>query len=379
MKKLAILLLALAFLTQARAQDDVDIDDAIVQAVNLISEGRPAEAEALLMAQDSLSASRNDALQYYLGMCLIARGDFGGAISRIGEAARLDPSNVTYKEELAGLYVHTGDSERASGLLEELAAINPRKYRNFYTLSIMADAYRLRRDYEGFFNTLGSIVHDETVTGEVKNKVLRGALGNFDVRTFENLLPRIDSLAAVFTGVEPECSEAWQLKLELSAYRKDHQSVIDAAKKIIDLNPTDSATVVSNLGIIGDSLHSMGREKEAFKIYDQALKIAPDYCPVLNNYAYFLSLKRKKLRKALDMSLTTVAKEPDNPTYLDTCGWILFQLKKPALAKPYFKHAIICGGNTHYEILDHYATVLESLGEADLATYYRNLAESKKQ
>jgi len=78
------------------------------------------------------------------------------------------------------------------------------------------------------------------------------------------------------------------------------------------------------------------------------------------------------------MSKITVEKDPDNATYLDTYGWILFLQGKPQQAKPYFKHAMLYGGRDSAVILEHYAKVLDALGEKDLAKSFYMLAEKKK-
>ena len=76
------------------------------------------------------------------------------------------------------------------------------------------------------------------------------------------------------------------------------------------------------------------------------------------------------------MSKKTVEAEPDNPTYLDTFGWILFLMDKPLEAKAQFKHALLYGGTENADILDHYAEVLFKLGEHDLAFIYWNQAKN---
>ena len=123
----------------------------------------------------------------------------------------------------------------------------------------------------------------------------------------------------------------------------------------------------------------MGETRKAYQAYEKALKINPRYAPVLNNYAYYLSEEGRKLRKALKMSQITVEKEPDNPTYLDTLGWILYLLGRSEEAKPHFKHAMLYGGKDSATILSHYAEVLYSLGENDVAKVYENLAAGKEK
>ena len=77
------------------------------------------------------------------------------------------------------------------------------------------------------------------------------------------------------------------------------------------------------------------------------------------------------------MSRKTVDAEPDNATYLDTFGWILYLRGDLTEAKTFFKTAMLHGGKDSAVILDHYADVLYALGEFDLAFVYWNLALQK--
>lgn len=160
--------------------------------------------------------------------------------------------------------------------------------------------------------------------------------------------------------------------------KKDWQGIIQNCARMIAIAPEDTSVTVPALANIGDMYHEMGDEKEAFNYYKKALRLNPEYCPALNNYAYYLALKGKSLKKARDMSRKTVEKEPDNSTYLDTYGWILHLLGKDHDAKAVFKHALLYGANDSAVSLDHYAEVLEALGENDLAKVYRTRAEKKR-
>ena len=69
--------------------------------------------------------------------------------------------------------------------------------------------------------------------------------------------------------------------------------------------------------------------------------------------------------------------EPDNATYLDTFGWILYLEGKIVEAKQIFKRAMLYGGKDSAVIMDHYAEVLYALKEYDMAFVYWNLARQK--
>jgi predicted Zn-dependent protease len=77
------------------------------------------------------------------------------------------------------------------------------------------------------------------------------------------------------------------------------------------------------------------------------------------------------------MSKKTVEAEPDNSTYLDTFGWILYLQGKALEAKPFFKRAMLYGGKESPVVMDHYAEVLYALGEHDLAFVYWDMAKRK--
>jgi len=171
--------------------------------------------------------------------------------------------------------------------------------------------------------------------------------------------------------------------LELKSYsdykRGDYDALIANNEKLMRISEKGSETYVQALAGIGDIYHETGRDKEAFATYERVLKIDPDYVPTLNNYAYYLSVKGKKLKKAYRMSRRSIELEPDNATYLDTFGWILHLQGKDVEAKPVFKQAMLYGGQDSAVILDHYAVVLNALGEKDLARLYWRQALTKAE
>ena len=158
---------------------------------------------------------------------------------------------------------------------------------------------------------------------------------------------------------------------------KEFDKVLDICAKVLEVAPNDSSKTLRAWSTMGDIYHQQGDDKKAYKAYDKALKINPDYVYVLNNYAYYLSMEGKNLKKAYSMSKKTIEAEPDNATYLDTFAWILYLQGKPLEAKPFFKHAMLYGGKDSAVILDHYSEVLYALKEYDMAFVYWNLAKQK--
>nr|HPQ56952.1 tetratricopeptide repeat protein [Bacteroidales bacterium] len=136
------------------------------------------------------------------------------------------------------------------------------------------------------------------------------------------------------------------------------------------LNKEDTQNRIQTLALLGDLYYEAGNREQSFSMYDKVLKLDPFNLPVLNNYAYYLSLRNEKLERALSMSKITIEKEPNNSTYLDTYGWILHLLGRTQQAKDVFRQALAYGGKESAEILDHYGDVLNALNEPLMAIVY---------
>ncbi len=130
-------------------------------------------------------------------------------------------------------------------------------------------------------------------------------------------------------------------------------------------------------GLLGEVYKNMDEYKKSDQAFESGLKIDPHDDMLLNNYAYYLSLRKEKLRKALKMSSETVKRNPDNATYLDTYGWIFYVMGKVKDAEKYIKKALDNGGDTSPEILKHYGDILEKLGKKEEAVKYWKMALEK--
>ena len=168
--------------------------------------------------------------------------------------------------------------------------------------------------------------------------------------------------------------------LELAAIGDYHlgnyDKVLEVCSELLSL-VDDEAKAAGILATAGDAYYNLNDKKNAYKAYDAVLKMDPDNLYVLNNYAYYLCLDGRNLKKAYEMSRKTIEAEPDNVTYMDTFGWILYLQGKYIEARPIFKNAMLHGGKESAVILDHYAEVLYALGEYDMAFIYWNLAMQK--
>lgn len=119
---------------------------------------------------------------------------------------------------------------------------------------------------------------------------------------------------------------------------------------------------------LGDVYHYMGDYDKSDVAYESALDYNPDNDHVLNNYSYYLSLRKEKLDLARKMSAKLVKRNPDNPTFLDTHAWVLYVIGDYKEARGFLEKAIKNDdGSVSGTIIEHYGDVLFRLGETDRA------------
>ncbi len=389
--------------------------DPFLQAAAVYAEGNYAAARDLLRPLHEQDPG-DDAVNYYLGLSELALRDLDGAEEHLNAAVSADSTNTWYIYALASLYDAKGDQITAGGLIEKLVKLSPGLYNNPNTLSLVADAKVMARqdaaalsyynqalemdpgyvpaqlgrtellrrmgNFPAFFSSLEEFIRNEAVRPGIKSNYLTVLMDNIDSPFYWVWGDTINRLVDLDREMHPEDYDIQMLKLRMLYIKQDWEAVIAQCDVLADLGRAqgDPSHIAEALAIKGDvQYQELGDKKLAYATYEETLAVDPDRTSVLNNYAYYLSLERKKLRKALKMSRRTVELEPDNSTYLDTYGWILYLLHRPKEAKPYFKHAMLYGGKDSAVVLEHYSIVLDALGEKDLATYYKNLSEQKSR
>lgn len=140
--------------------------------------------------------------------------------------------------------------------------------------------------------------------------------------------------------------------------------------KLRHLDWTGLYMVSSYFEMAGDMYYKMDNTKEAFRTYENALKIYPDNPLTLNNYAYFLIESgdskpgTENFVKAKEMSKKALDLTENDPvsTYLDTYAWILFKEGNYKEAEDYQEKAFETlekeGNEPTYDFFSHYGDIL---------------------
>lgn len=126
----------------------------------------------------------------------------------------------------------------------------------------------------------------------------------------------------------------------------------------------------------GDAYHRMKEHLLSDQAYDSALYYNPKNATALNNYAYYLSERNERLKHASEMSEKSLTIEENQPSYLDTYGWIQYKLGNYEDAKKYIRKAIDVSNAPSAELWEHLGDVEFKLGNKVKAIEYWRIAVS---
>jgi tetratricopeptide (TPR) repeat protein len=149
-------------------------------------------------------------------------------------------------------------------------------------------------------------------------------------------------------------------------------AALEQAKKLSAQNPAFLQDIGS---LLGDAYQYNRDFAKSEKAYEDVLALNPDNETVLNNYAYYLSLRKANLEKAETMAKHLTDLAPNNPTYLDTYAWVLYSKQQYREAKKIMEKVMLSGkaNATH---LEHYGDILFKLGQTTEAISYWEKAKA---
>lgn len=138
----------------------------------------------------------------------------------------------------------------------------------------------------------------------------------------------------------------------------------------------NDAMLTQFFSYLGDAYYQLDDFQKSDEYYDKALKINPNNDYVLNNYAYYLSLRGEDLEKAAQMAKKATELKPSSSN-MDTYAWVLFKLGYYDEAKLWLEKAIDAGAQNNAVIIEHYGDVLWKLGmEQEALIQWKKAAEA---
>lgn len=348
-----------------------DANYVIQQAQLMLNNGRVKEAQAML--EKSVAAKEGFAEAHViLAEIYRKQGDMKACNRELLAAFNNKTLNVDTKLKILGSYMELLKSQQTVEGLDDLIALNtklieldPEEARGYVFLGdLLVKKNELEEARESYVK---STKYDRSVFGvwmaiiELDNKL----------SDTKSLVKHATEAADYFPNQSYFWYNAGLGNFMLKNY-EDAVYQLDEAKMLAFDNPELLKNILT---LQGDAYQEMKSYRESEKAYEEALKIDPNYANALNNYSYFLSLRKASLPKAKAMTQKLLLENPDNPAYMDTHAWVLFQLGEYENARIILENTVSLS-NPSLSAFEHYGDVLFKLGRtAEALDYWKKAIE----
>ena len=357
----------------------------------------------------------------------LKQNNIKAAIKEIEKLCKAFPNQVSYLGMLADLYMN---ANRQNDALQIYNQIQKADSRNGYAALSLADYYLSKGNIDSYFSQLILAMQsslEPNVKMQVMALIIPGSMLGTEHRArcktlidtfivYHPMAPEPHLLKGdmamqardlelarkeYLLSVEKNASSilAWEQILFCSQQMGNYQYLLDDSEKMIKIFPDysnaylfhsiaarqlnrmdtafesarkavsfslDEPTLIQTLSHLGDIAHYAKQYQTSDSAFEAVLALEPNSALSLNNYAYFLSLRNTQMEKALNMSKRSLELDPNNPSNLDTYGWILYHLNKLEEAQKYIEKSLALSPN-NAEVLDHLGDILFKLGNQEEA------------
>ncbi len=322
-RKLAYLILMLGGFFQIRAQ----YEDLMVDGMRAYM--KEDFGEAILVFEKLAKAQPQEpAVFYYLAKSYLADKQLTSARTNAGKAHLLSPFSFDYGVLYGDLLLANKEYKKALDCFETLLEYDDHRFDS------EPDMIRVK---QFIFLSKG----DESKELAEKNA--------FYVKA---------------ANLGPVQEELWVRIIQLDWELNQKEKLVDHALEALQNYPRMAPWVYP---ILGDAYQALGNDSASDEAFEKALKANPKDDHVLNNYSYFLSIRKEKLALADTLSARLVADHPKNGTYLDTRAWVLYELKRYPEARIAMEAALKDKENVSATLWEHYGDVLFRLKFVDKA------------
>jgi tetratricopeptide (TPR) repeat protein len=398
--------LAALYIYQDNIKSALDIYSRIEEKFG-INEQVTAQKQKLYLKQSNLEKAIEEGQKlidaypgesrYVLMMAdiLISNNQTDRAIPYLEEILVNDPDNSRTLLILADIYRKSGDSERSNTYLNKAFVkqdleIEPK-------IQVLAGYMQKlpNDDLEVLVKSLGEkiiVAHPDDfrayeINGDLSMKLSEddSALGFYqkaleygssNYNTWQNVL-QLDIKLERYKDAVKDGEKALELFPNQAgicwflgtAYlvEKDYEAAVEVLERGKKLSVANEELKSFFNAQLGDTYNNLKHYKKSDESYDAALAYNPDNDHVLNNYSYFLSLRKEKLDLAKKMSTKLVMRNPEDATYLDTHAWVLYIRGEYKEAKRFIEKAVSSDDELSGTIIEHYGDILFKLGDVDSA------------
>jgi tetratricopeptide (TPR) repeat protein len=314
----------------------------------------------------------NSEVRTRLGFLYMRKNDFDGAEKIFYDIIKNDTVKILTKLDICSWIYFREESHEANSvakkLFKQITITHPEDSRAFMYLSAL---YAKENNIDSAKKTLGEFIENERknpVTNRASlfaTEVGRVCLSGNDI---ENAIFFLEKTKDLYPN------DLFLLFYLGFAYSRvgNSDASIPCLENALSLNPPKEIAldIINQLGMEYDRMKNYIKSDS---LYEIGLNIDPDNHLILNNYSYSLSERNLRLEASEKMSKRALEFEPENSSYLDTYGWILFKLGRYNDAIKYITKALELRdavGEDASVLNEHLGDIYFEIGDKEHALYY---------
>ncbi len=364
-------------------------EDSVYQLLSLYMQTRQLERAGKLIRSLLNEYPREPAHWMIYGNLLEMQSDTSAAINAYKMALELDPQNSQALTQIYQLYFYQRDWP---GMVSTFGNIVSKNASGERARLFLAEGYFYLEDLPKARETLAPLLNK----GDFRAHALL-LMGRIAVS--ENLLDEARQHFRDLLAVDPRNSRAWEYLAVLHYQDRQYRECVEVLTEALLHFPDETRL----LSLYGNALQQMGKLSDALvplrrayaldsgdintivalavvydelqmysaldSLYQAALERYPENALLLNNYGYSLAERGIQLERALAMARAALGQDPDNAAYLDTMGWIYYQMGDYRKALEFIRRAV-SGAEQSAEVLEHLGDVYLKLGQEEDARLY---------
>ena len=299
-------------------RDFPEVVEGTLQRVRILASlGRGSEAEAVLQA--ALNRTGNGRLHLEWAHMLTAAGDTEAARGHVRTAFASDDVPMEEKVDIAWTYIELAELQpelrgEAQQLIDLLIDAHPTSAAPF---ELQAALYDIQGQSEAALDALTEALDRNPNSAERWLEACQLAIGS---QQWARLIGLAESAGSLFPSLPVFPYFRGTGYMELGDARAAERQLKVARNLIVD-RPDFESDVLSMLAQLA---HDQGDHVASDGWFDLALEANPQNILALNNYAYYLAVRKAKPQQAVEMAAQVVALSPGNANFEDTYAWTLY-------------------------------------------------------
>jgi len=312
--------------------------------------GKAEEAAARLAESVRLG---NKAPDVYLTQARAAKlaGNASKSESLIWKVVSDNPTYEDAYVDLFNEYLSRGEAGKAINVLGRWLSADPSNVR-----ARVLRARVMQRGGQGMAaeSELLSLFHDQPDSAPVLAALFDYFL---DTRRVDEFVSRLEE--------ERKAHPANRVAAEQLATIYHQRKQQEKALRVLESTRKSVAGDADLMYYVAHVYGRIGEKETEEEILAEVVKLDPKHAPASNDLGYTWADGGKNLSRAEELLRVAVDAEPDNQSFLDSMGWVLYKRGKFGEARVFFERAIGPATRPDPVVLDHMGDVLYRLSEND--------------